>query len=517
MRPRARIYRAARPGYHRPSGGDENRVTPFVHLHCHSDFSLLDGASSIERWWQRPRASGMERLALTDHGNMFGALAFYKECRAQGIVPIIGSEFYKAPGSRTEKSGSEKGTRHHHLVLLARNLTGYAEPPRAQLPGLHGRLLLQAAHRRRASGAAPRGAHRPERLSCRRHPRRDPQRPAGGGAVARAVLPRAVRPGRLLPRAAGPRDPRAGGREPGAREALPGDGHPAGGHERHPLHRARGRARAGRAHLHRHRQEGVRGQADEVRAPRVLLQVRGRDGARLLRASRGRRQHGAHRGGVRLELPALRPQFPVYEVPAGLHPGGLPHRARPQGAGGALLIPCLRRRRSGWSTSFPSSPPWASPATSSSSGTSSTTPRRTGSRSGPGRGSGAGSLVAYSLKITDIDPLKYGLLFERFLNPERVSMPDFDIDFCHRRRDEVISYVTRKYGEDKVGPDHHLRHAEGARGDPRRGARPRPALRRGGRHRQARARGPEDRPGHGAEGEPEAGGGGQPRARSTRS
>ena len=73
------------------------------------------------------------------------------------------------------------------------------------------------------------------------------------------------------------------------------------------------------------------------------------------------------------------------------------------------------------------------------------------SPSGPGRGSGAGSLVAYSLKITDIDPLKYGLLFERFLNPERVSMPDFDIDFCHRRRDEVISYVTQKYGEDKVG------------------------------------------------------------------
>ena len=70
---------------------------------------------------------------------------------------------------------------------------------------------------------------------------------------------------------------------------------------------------------------------------------------------------------------------------------------------------------------------------------------------GPGRGSGAGSLVAYCLKITDIDPLKYGLLFERFLNPERVSMPDFDIDFCHRRRDEVISYVTKKYGEDKVG------------------------------------------------------------------
>ena len=101
-------------------------MTPFVHLHCHSDFSLLDGASSIEALVARAKELGMSRLALTDHGNMFGALAFYKECRKQGIVPIIGSEFYKAPGSRHEKSGSEKGTRHNHLVLLARNATGYA-------------------------------------------------------------------------------------------------------------------------------------------------------------------------------------------------------------------------------------------------------------------------------------------------------------------------------------------------------------------------------------------------------
>ncbi len=100
-------------------------MTPFVHLHCHSDFSLLDGASSIDALVAKAKTLSMPWLALTDHGNMFGALAFYKECRARGVQPILGSEVYTAPGSRLEKAGTEKGVRHHHLVLLARNLTGY--------------------------------------------------------------------------------------------------------------------------------------------------------------------------------------------------------------------------------------------------------------------------------------------------------------------------------------------------------------------------------------------------------
>ncbi len=101
---------------------------------------------------------------------------------------------------------------------------------------------------------------------------------------------------------------------------------------------------------------------------------------------------------------------------------------------------------------------------------------------GPGRGSGAGSLVAYALTITDLDPLRYDLLFERFLNPDRVSMPDFDIDFCQDRRGEVIDYVQQKYGREPGRPDHHLRNAAG----PRRAARRRPraadALRAGRPH-----------------------------------
>ena len=87
-----------------------------------------------------------------------------------------------------------------------------------------------------------------------------------------------------------------------------------------------------------------------------------------------------------------------------------------------------------------------------------------GIRVGPGRGSGAGSMVAYAMRITDLDPLEHGLIFERFLNPDRVSMPDFDIDFDERRRGEVIRYVTDKYGDDRVSYDRHLRHHQGQAG-----------------------------------------------------
>ena len=106
---------------------------------------------------------------------------------------------------------------------------------------------------------------------------------------------------------------------------------------------------------------------------------------------------------------------------------------------------------------------------------------------GPGRGSGAGSLVAYALTITDLDPIRFGLLFERFLNPERISMPDFDIDFCQDRRDEVIRYVQGKYGQRPGGADHHLRHAAGARRAARRRPRAADALRAGRQALQARA------------------------------
>ena len=234
----------------------------------------------------------------------------------------------------------------------------------------------------------------------------------------------------------------------------------------------------------------------------------------LRRGPRGRRQHGARSPRrARWSFRALRPAVPRLRGARGLHTPratsrqlareGLAERFYPGSRGG-------RAARS--STSCPSSPRWASPATSSSSGTSSTGPRRTASPSGPGRGSGAGSIVAYCLRITDIDPLKYDLLFERFLNPERVSMPDFDIDFCYERRGRGhrLRHAEVRRGQGRA--DHHLRDPQGAGRHQGRGARPRPALRRGGRHREARARGPEDDLDKAFKDEPEARGGGQPRA-----
>jgi len=97
----------------------------FVHLHNHSDYSLLDGAAPIPKLVAAARDFGMKHLALTDHGNMFGSLKFYKECKANGINPIVGSEFYVAPGSRFIKNGTEKGNKYFHLILLAKNVAGY--------------------------------------------------------------------------------------------------------------------------------------------------------------------------------------------------------------------------------------------------------------------------------------------------------------------------------------------------------------------------------------------------------
>ncbi len=428
--------------------------------------------------------------------------------------PSSAASSTRRPGSRLEKTGSEKGTRHSHLVLLARrHATGYRNLLGPQLPGLYGRLLLQAAHRRRAAGAPPRGADRAERLPGGRHPARPSStgRPAEARARARYY-----------------------------RELFGPDGFYLEVQD----HGIPEQAVVNREIVKISRETGIPlvatndihyTEREDARAQDVLICIG--TGKKVSEGKRMKFEHpefyfksGDEMAQIFRELPEavantvriaeactleilpLRPQFPVYEVPAGQTPEGYLTRARPQGAGGAVLSLSRPRRRE--RLEYELSIIISMGFTGYFLIVWDFIHYRQGERhrGGPGRGSGAGSLVAYCLKITDIDPLKYGLLFERFLNPERVSMPDFDIDFCHRRRDEVISYVTRKYGEDKVGPDHHLRHAEGAGGHPRRGARARPALRRGGRHREARSRGPEDRPRPGAEGEPRAGGGGQPRA-----
>jgi DNA polymerase-3 subunit alpha len=425
-------------------------VTPFVHLHCHSDFSLLDGASSIEALVARARRLGMTHLALTDHGNMFGAMAFYKECRSQGIVPIVGSEVYKAPGSRLEKTGSEKGTRHHHLVLLARSMSGYqnllalsslgytegfyykpriddellerhheglialsaclaGDIPAAILDGRISEARARAAYYRELFG--PDGFY----LELQDH-----------GLAEQAVV------NRELVKIA---------RETGIGLVATNDIH----------YTERGDARAQDVLICIGTGKKVsEGKRIKFEHPEFYFKTGDEMAALFAEVPEALAATVAIAESCALELPTLRPQFPVYEVPAGATPEPfLADLARRGLAGRFHPVPDAAAKRLEYELSVITSMGftgyflivWDFIRYA----------KENGIAVGPGRGSGAGSLVAYCLSITDIDPLKYGLLFERFLNPERVSMPDFDIDFCHRRRDEVISYVTRKYGEDKVG------------------------------------------------------------------
>ena len=236
----------------------------------------------------------------------------------------------------------------------------------------------------------------------------------------------------------------------------------------------------------------------EIRHRPVLFQDRGRNGAGVRRTSRGAGAHRGHRRALqRARSNRCSNSFPEFQVPEG-HTVDSYFEARrrakdlPSACRFSKRAPrpgCLRKplaeyearlsdeikmikqmRYAGYFLIVWDFIRYA---------------RAQGIPVGPGRGSAAGSLVSYALHITDVDPLQYDLLFERFLNPERVSMPDIDIDFCMRRRGEVIEYVTGKYGRVERGADHHVRHHGGQGGDQGRGPRHGYAVRRSGPHRQA--------------------------------
>ncbi|HTZ50905.1 MAG TPA: DNA polymerase III subunit alpha [Spirochaetia bacterium] len=425
-------------------------MTPFVHLHCHSDFSLLDGASSVDTLVAKAGALSMPALALTDHGNMFGSLAFYKECRKQGIKPIVGTEAYVATGPRTEKSGTEKGARSHHLVLLARNLAGYRNlmalsslgytegfyyKPRIDEEVLarhhEGLICLSACLAGDIPAAILNGQAAQARQTAQRY-----REIFGADSFYLEVQDHGIPEQAVVNR-----ELVAMARETGIPLVATNDIH----------YTERDDARAQDVLIcigtGKKVSEGSRMKFD---FPEFYFKS-GDEMARIFAEIPEAVSNTVRIAEMcALELPALRPQFPVYEVPAGTTPE-------------AYLTDLARK---GLAERFSPVPPEAAKRLEYELGVITSMgftgyflivwdfihfAKQSGIAVGPGRGSGAGSLVAYSLQITDIDPLKYNLLFERFLNPERVSMPDFDIDFCHRRRDEVISYVTQKYGADKVG------------------------------------------------------------------
>ncbi|MDH3524648.1 MAG: DNA polymerase III subunit alpha [Acidobacteriota bacterium] len=434
-------------------------MSDFVHLHLHSQFSLLDGANRLDDVLARAGAAGMPAVALTDHGNLFGAIEFYKRARKAGVKPILGIEAYVAQGSRHDRDAARRAN--NHLVLLAENETGFRNliklTSSSYLEGFYYKPRIDHELLRRHSAG----------LICL-------------SACLKGEVNERITAGRI------------GEAEKVVREYLDifGQDHYFLELQDHGIPDQR------------HANEALRGLArrngvplvvtndchylekDDARAHDVLLCIgtqRNVDDPDRLRyasdefylksaeeMSRLFPGDGAALDNTvaiaeRCELAIDMSSFhlPDFPVPAGETLDSYLTRVTRDGLDWRLSE--LRRRGASVLSEIGEEPyrerlalelgvirdmafagyfliVWDFVRHA----------RENGVPVGPGRGSAAGSLVAYALGITDIDPLQYGLVFERFLNPERVSLPDIDIDFCMRRRGEIIQYVGEKYGRDRV-------------------------------------------------------------------
>ncbi len=432
----------------------------FAHLHLHTLYSLLDGAIRLPDLMESCARTGMKSVAVTDHGNMFGVLNFYQEAKKHGIKPVIGFEAYvageKGMGDKTQRVGN-------HLVLLAENDAGYRNlrylsskaftdgfyyDPRVDKPILkshsEGLIALTAC----MAGAVPRAVRRGDMDEARREVR--DLKAIFGDRLYLEIQSNALK--EQLPVNHGIC---ALAREEGLPLVATADSHyvkreDAKAHEV-LMAIASGRTFDDPKRLRHETEELYIKSPDEMYAALEAVTGVGAEWKEAVHNS----WLIANRCNVNLNLKDK--HLPKFQVPDGeTLDSYLIKRAR-EGLDQRFAEIALTGRRvdadgyrerlerelgvivkmgfSGYFLIVQDFINWA---------------KRNGIPVGPGRGSGAGSLVAYSLRITDIDPLPYNLLFERFLNPERVSMPDFDIDFCQDRRGEVISYVTEKYGKDNV-------------------------------------------------------------------
>ena len=426
-------------------------MSDFVHLHNHTDFSLLDGAASIPRLIQKVKELGMDSLAITDHGNMFGALEFYKECKKNGIKPIIGNEFYVAPGSMKIKSGTEDGNEYYHLILLAKDSAGYQNLIKltsiAYIEGFYYKPRIDFETLKQYSGSL---------VCC--------------SACVAGLIPSLILDGR---------------EEDALKTALEYDALFGRGNFYLEIqdHGMPEQKTVNQGLCKISEKTGIPIVAtndihyvnkEEAEAHEVLLcigtQKKLSDTKRLvfdkkefyLKSSEDMKEifkavpeaientrKIADLCNIELKLPG--PLLPDFEIPPEFNsPDDYLRHITQQGLKKRYkeITPQIQERvdyelktiiSMGFTGYFLIVWDFIRYALEN------------GIPVGPGRGSSAGSLVAYSLFITNIDPLKYGLLFERVLNPERISMPDFDIDFCYERRQEVIDYVTHKYGSERVG------------------------------------------------------------------
>ena len=428
----------------------------FTHLHVHTEYSLLDGSNKIKEYVRRVKELGMDSAAITDHGVMYGVIDFYKACRAEGIRPILGCEVYVAPNSRFDKELTGGDDRYYHLVLLAENNTGYNNltrivsrgftegyyyKPRVDMELLQefheGIIALSACLAGEVQRYITKGLYDEAKKTALKY-----QACFGKGNYFLELQDHGLPEQKMVNTALLQMS-----KELDIPLVATNDVHYTYKEDVKP-HDILLCLQTGKKLADEDRMRYVGGQyyvksEEEMKAlfPYAWEAVENT-------------QRIADRCNVEIEFGVTK--LPHFEVPEGydswtylnkLCTDGLKERYGDENAPAGKTGQTLRERLDyelsviktmGYVDYFLIVWDFINYAKSNQI------------MVGPGRGSAAGSIVSYTLKITDIDPIKYNLLFERFLNPERVSMPDIDIDFCFERRQEVIDYVSRKYGKEKV-------------------------------------------------------------------
>lgn len=421
----------------------------FTHLHLHTEYSLLDGSGKIKEMVARVKELGMDSMAITDHGVMYGVIDFYRACLAEGIRPVIGCEVYVAPGSRFDREANSSDDRYYHLVLLAENNTGYANLMKIVSKG-----FLEGFYYKPRVDYEVLKEHSEGIIALSA---------CLGGEVASNL--------------------RKGFYEEAKKAALNlsgifGDNNFFLELQDHGISEQKS---VNQGLLRMSRETGIELVAtndvhytfeSDAAAHDILLCIQTQK--KVTDENRMRYEGGqyfikspeemytlfpyaaealenthkiAERCHVEIEFGEYK--LPVFDVPEGYTALEYLQKLCREGLNERYPDPSeelIERldyeietiRSMGFVDYFLIVGDFIKYA------------RDHGIIVGPGRGSAAGSIVSYSLGITNIDPIRYNLLFERFLNPERLTMPDIDIDFCFERRQEVIDYVVSKYGKDRV-------------------------------------------------------------------
>ncbi len=424
-------------------------MSNFVHLHIHSEFSLLDGANRIKDLPVRAKELGMDAMAITDHGVMYGVIDFYKACKKEGIKPIIGCEIYVAPRSRFDKEPNIDN-RYSHLILLAKNnegyknlskivsigfVDGYYYKPRIDLETLEkyheGLICLSGCLAGSVNQALLNGnTEKAEEIASwhKKVFKEDYYIEIQNNGIQEQVIANQ----KLVQLA----------RKLDIPLVATNDAHYLKKEDAYN-HEVLLCIQTGKRMSDEDR---MRFETDElyVKSPQEMSKYFENFPDAIENTVKI-----AEKCNVEFEFGhTILPNYDVpeefethYDYMKKICEDGLEKRY------GKNLTPEILERakyemsiikKMGYVDYFLIVWDFIHYA------------KQNGIPVGPGRGSGAGSLLAYAMEITDIDPIKYGLIFERFLNPERISMPDFDVDFCYERRQEVIDYVSRKYGHDHV-------------------------------------------------------------------